>query len=69
MPKFTLYAVITQDGCDQICETKATANAEIFDLRAMGHKVKSKSITGTGLTEREAINAAWGKVYAKYPDA
>ena len=40
-----LYAIITQDGLDQVCETKATANAEVFDLRRMGHKVEVKKFS------------------------
>ena len=37
-----LYAIITQDGLDQVCEDKAQAAKEVFDLRAMGCKVETK---------------------------
>jgi len=32
------FAIITEDGLDQICYTKADANTEARDLRAMGFK-------------------------------
>ena len=35
-----MFAIFTDDGLDQVVETKALANREAKDLRAMGCKVR-----------------------------
>lgn len=47
-----VYMLITEDGCDQIVETKAIANREAHDLHAMGCTVRVKEFPGW--TEAEA---------------
>lgn len=37
-----LYAIITEDGLDQVCETIADARREAKDLRALGCTVKTR---------------------------
>ena len=55
-----LYMLITDDGIDQICETKATANKEKRDLVKMGCNVKIKQFETW-----EAANAYEDKYNAK----
>lgn len=38
-----VYAVITEDGLDQFCDTKAQASKEKKDLEKMGCAVKIKT--------------------------
>lgn len=52
-----LFLVLTEDGPDLICEDKKTANAHIFDLRAMGFKPSVQKFP------------TWEALYAKHPNA
>lgn len=46
-----VFAILTEDGLDQIVETQAIANREARDLRAMGCRVQVKKF----LNELEAL--------------
>lgn len=46
-----VYAVITEDGLDQVCYAKADAQREAKDLRAMGFTVKVRTFESEDAAE------------------
>lgn len=61
----TIYAIITEDGIDQLCDTLEQAKVEKHDLIEMGCTVRIKKFDNDAAAYDYEETKLWPKMYGK----